>query len=232
MASTTSSHGLSEGSENMKDRLKASYDAMAPQYNEWTQKHSNFRLAYLEKLFEAVPTLNQSEKSFSVVELGCGAGIPILDTILSRSPNASVIGNDLSSTQIEIAKKNLAQFGDRANLIEGDMTKLSFPDESQDAVIGLYSIIHLPQAEQIAILRNINKWLKPGGCLLANFSGEASSGVTNEKWLDEKGWMFWSGLGPEQTVAELREAGFEVLHQAVEGDEEERLLWLLARKTS
>lgn len=215
--------------ENIKGRIKASYDAIASTYNTWTEKHTPLRLSYLEKLFEAVPSLKQQKEKVSVLELDCGAGVPILEEILSRCPTASLIGNDMSTTQLKLARQNLASFGDRVSLIEGDMAALSFQDASQDAVIGLYSIIHLPKSEQVEILGKIARWLKPGGCLLATFS-EATSGVVSEKWLDEKGWMFWSGFEQDETISHAEGAGLEIIHRAIEGDGEEQHLWIIARK--
>ena len=74
------------------------------------------------------------------------------------------------------------------------MLALDFTPAAFDAVVGMYSIIHLPRAEQVEMLRKIVTWLKPGGWLLANFAAEEMAGTEISNWLEEeKGWMFCSG---------------------------------------
>ncbi|KAH7316556.1 S-adenosyl-L-methionine-dependent methyltransferase [Stachybotrys elegans] len=215
---------------DFKQRLKASYGAMAPIYNVWTEKHSPLRLAYLEKLYAQLPRLRDADKNISVLELGCGAGLPILDTILSRNPKLTAIANDLSDTQISLARKNLAQYDDRVRFAQDDMMRLSFPEGSLTAVVALYSIIHLPGHEQRDMVATIARWLEPGGCLLATFLPREMPSLVEEKWLDDKGWMYWSGLGESTTLQNLRDAEFRLEACQLEGDEEETFLWIIARK--
>lgn len=95
-----------------------------------------------------------------------------------------------------------------------DLTPASF-----DAVIGMYSIIHLPRTEQVEMLRKIVTWLKPGGLLLANFAAEEEAGKELHNWLkQEKGWMFWSGWGSDRTVQMVKEVGLEVILEDVVED--------------
>lgn len=229
--------------ENLKSRLKASYDAIATKYNEWTIPHSEKRLKYLDMLLELLPFREERPLgNLRVLELGCGCGLPVTQKLLSHV-SISVIANDLSSTQIELARGNLLKGGSgpqqtgaeaegRLTLMEGDMTTLSFPDASLDAVLGLYSIIHLPRTEQAELLRKISGWLKPGGYLLANFAESEIEGLVIDRWLDEKaGWMFWSGWGPKGTVRIAEDAGLEVVVTEVEHDiVDASFLWLIARK--
>lgn len=228
--------------DDLKARLKASYDAIAPKYNEWTIPHSGQRLKYLNKVLGMLP-LGEDHPlgTLHVLELGCGCGLPVTQKLLSY-PSISVTANDISSTQIELARGNLLK-GDleqataaeaRLTLKEGDMTSLSFPDASLDAVLGLYSIIHLPRGEQTELLRKIARWLKPGGYLLANFAEQELEGLVMDQWLNEKdGWMFWSGWGEKGTLNAVKEVGLEIVDAKVEHDAvDASFLWLIARKPS
>ena len=226
---------------DIKSRLKASYDAIAPRYNEWMIPHSTTRLHYLQQLLDRLlPTTTESSLSTnpaSVLELGCGCGLPVTQRLLSH-PAFSVTANDLSSSQIALARASLlpdlpgSSTHGRLTLLEGDMLALDFAPTTFDAVVGIYSIIHLPRAEQVEMLRKIVAWLKPGGWLLANFAAEESAGKEMRTWLgEEKGWMFWSGWGSEGTVDKVREAGLEVVVQeTVEDVVDANFLWILARK--
>ncbi|TID17737.1 Elongation factor 1-gamma 1 [Venturia nashicola] len=213
---------------DIKTRLKASYDAMAPEYNEWTTGHFAIRLEYLDKL---ISKLLEKKGRKSVLELGCGCGIPVSEKLLSY-PDVCVTANDLSATQIALARQNLKEAGDRVQFLEGDMTALDFATGSFDAAVAFYSIIHLPRDEQVTLLGDIFKWLKPGGYLLANFSAQESQGVEMEKWLAEEGWMFWAGWGREGTVGKIRDAGLEILIEEVKEDvvDATDFLWVIARK--
>ncbi|KAF2643623.1 S-adenosyl-L-methionine-dependent methyltransferase [Massarina eburnea CBS 473.64] len=179
---------------DIKRRLENAYDAIAPKYNEtFTTKDDPVRLGYLNRLLDLLKS--PERKDAKVLELGCGAGLPGTKRLLeNEAPKMHVIGNDLSSTQISLARNNLGDFGERLELRQGDMMDLSFPESSLDAVVGFYSVIHLPRAEQTELVERIAKWLKPGGLFLANFSKEESANVVNSTWLgEEKGWMYWSG---------------------------------------
>ncbi|RYP46244.1 hypothetical protein DL768_007511 [Monosporascus sp. mg162] len=220
--------------EDLKARLKASYDAIAPKYNEWAIANSAQRLKYLDRLLALIPLSDQSQK-LHILELGCGCGIPVTQKLLSH-PNVVVTANDLSGAQISIAKGNLRHnhsedVSNRLVFEEGDMAALSFQDGSLDAVIGLYSIIHLPRVEQAELIGKIAAWLKPGGYLLANFAEEELESFVMDSWLDEKGWMFWSGWGRESTVELLRQVGLRVVVEEVVRDVgDAAFLWVIAAK--
>lgn len=217
----------------MKARLKSSYDAIADTYNaNFTKPDDPVRLHYLGLLLSQLR--NDVNDKASVLELGCGAGVPATKHLLgSKNPAIHVTGNDISTYQLDLARKNLAEYSDRLILTEGDMTTLSFSNRTFDAVIGFYSIIHLPRDEQIQLVRHIAIWLKPGGLLLANFAVEESSKIVEENWLGEdKGWMYWSSWGEEGIVKMLEDAGFVILFREtkhVEGDA--NFVWLLAKRT-
>ncbi|KAI0521328.1 S-adenosyl-L-methionine-dependent methyltransferase [Xylaria bambusicola] len=223
--------------ENIKERLKASYDAVASKYNEWTLPHSKKRMEYLSKALEYLNLPAEPEKNPAFLELGCGCGLPVTQKLLETHPSARVIANDLSTTQISIARENLItnpedEVAQRLELIPGDMSALTFPNESLDLVVAFYSIIHLPRTEQTALLERITKWLKPGGYFVANFSAKESENAVREQWLDDKDWMFWSGWGQEKTLEAMKKAGFEVLVAKVETDAVDGVsfLWTVAKR--
>ncbi|KAG7136061.1 hypothetical protein HYQ45_006311 [Verticillium longisporum] len=221
---------------DLKSRLKASYDAIAPKYNEWTVPHSATRLRYLNQLLDRLPSPESdgdaAAAAVSVLEIGCGHGLPVTQTLLAR-PNTTVTANDLSSAQIALARRNLASADvARLTLVEGDMLALDLAPASLDAVVGMYSIIHLPRAEQVQMLGQIAAWLKPGGWLLVNFGTIAVDGLQTDDWLGEgAGWMYWSGWGREGSLEKVREAGFDVVvEETTEDAEDADFLWVLAQK--
>ncbi|KAF2003760.1 methyltransferase domain-containing protein [Amniculicola lignicola CBS 123094] len=222
---------------DLKARLKDSYDAIAPQYNKtFTPISDPLRLKYLSTLLaELKPSTNPTSSPQKVLELGCGAGLPITKALLDHpSPTLHLTSNDLSSTQITLARENLAAYEEaaRLDLVQGDMLALSFPPSTFTAVLAFYSIIHLPRSEQPLLLSKIHDWLEPGGLFLANFSAEDMEEGVVDEWLGlEKGWMFWSGWGVEGSVGMVEKAGFEILVREVSRDVVDAdFVWVLARK--
>ncbi|KAI4870392.1 S-adenosyl-L-methionine-dependent methyltransferase [Hypoxylon rubiginosum] len=243
MASDTSASNPSPVPSDVKERLKASYDIIAPKYSAWTLQHPAQRLEYLDKILALLPLSDPPSRPLRILELGCGPGLPVTRKLLSY-PTVRVTANDISTVQIELARANLlgaateGNSGDaereeeeRLTLVEGDMAKLAFPDGSFDAVVAFYSLIHLPRAEQTEMIGKIARWLKPGGYLLANFAEGEAEAVVMEKWLDEKGWAFWSGWGKEETLRIIGEAGLQVVVGEVTGDVvDASFLWVIAKQ--
>ncbi|KAF4444249.1 methyltransferase [Fusarium acutatum] len=218
---------------DMKARLCASYNAIALAYNTWTARHNELRIKYLDKLINSRPELESTGDTAKkqVLELGCGSGNPFISTLLARAPSVHVHANDLSDVQLDLARHNLAKYQDRVEFHPGDMMKLDFATGSLTAVVALYSIIHLPQEEQREMIRRIGRWLAPGGVFLSTFGTDEASAIIDEKWLDEKGWMFWSGLGKEGVIKALtQEAGLEIQHAVLEEDVDDRFLWIISKK--
>jgi SAM-dependent methyltransferase len=98
---------------------------------------------------------------------------------------------DLSPVQIERARRPVPA----ARFDCADMATVDFPPQSFAAVVSFYAIIHVPIEEQPAIFRNIYRWLRPGGHLMATLG----SG-TYIAWLEETGFeVLWTRFIPEGT---------------------------------
>jgi SAM-dependent methyltransferase len=243
---------------NLKPRLQASYDAIAETYNAWAAKTPSTRLAHLQAFLAALPNHDGDDAApQQVLELGCGAGLPVAAALLADPRRLRLAANDLSATQLRLARANLlastaavaaADGGPppglsaaaaaeealdaRVRFAPGDMMALDFPAASLAGVVAFYSIIHLPREEQTELLRRLHAWLAPGGLVVANFAVEEEESSVIDRWLDcDEGWMFWSAWGAERTVALLDEVGFEIISQEIKGDVvNAEFLWVLARK--
>ncbi|KAJ5775423.1 uncharacterized protein N7511_000434 [Penicillium nucicola] len=214
--------------QDLKENIKNAYDDIADKYLTWTEHSHKVRLTYVNNLLQSLPPATPT----TVLELGCGAGVPVTQ-LLSSNPSFQVTANDISSAQIALAKQSLP---DTVALIEGDMMGLEFQPESFHAVLAMYSIFHLPRDEQVTILARIFDWLKPGGWILANFPVKEFDSQFNEAWLGgQKGVMHWSGWGREKIGAILKDTGFsvvvdEVVVDSEEADHDVAFQWVLAKK--
>ncbi|KAF8185968.1 S-adenosyl-L-methionine-dependent methyltransferase [Pholiota molesta] len=173
------------------------YDIVSDTYNTlYTQRPAATRVNFIQGL------ANDLSPGSKVLELGCGGGLaskPLIER------GCDLTGIDISAAQIALAQQNIPA----ATLIHADIMSASFPPESFDAVVAMYSFLHLRKEEQEVIIGRIVKWLKPGGWLACNFPAMAFTdsdlgGVMNE-WLGAK--MFWHSLGTEGTRELLRDRG-------------------------
>ncbi len=137
----------------------------------------------------------------TVLDLGCGCGVPATGLL---AKNFAVTGVDLSPVQIARARRLVPA----AQFQCADMSTSEFPAKSFAAVVSFYAIIHVPLEEQPAIFKNIYRWLRPGGYLLATLGSGAWTG-TEDDWLGAP--MYWSHADRATYVAWLEETGFEVL---------------------
>lgn len=202
-----------------KRLVAAGYDAIAERYLEWSAlRPSAVRLHYLERAIELIPP------GADVLELGCGAGIPMTRALAA---DRRVTGVDISATQIELARKNVPA----ATFIEEDMTSLEFPPASFDAVVAFYSLTHVPRNEHPALLQRIREWLRPGGVFLASMGADASPDEVEDDWLGVP--MFFSHFGARRNRHMIEDAGLIVEDARIEIEPEDRhdarFLWIVAR---
>ncbi|KAJ7782144.1 S-adenosyl-L-methionine-dependent methyltransferase [Mycena olivaceomarginata] len=210
--------------ENPKSHIEKVYDIVAEKYLAWSgPRPTTTRMAHIANLLKKLPA------GADVLEFGCGAGVPATQALIEHGLN--VIGNDISAAQISLARVHVP----KATLIQGDMLTLDFAPGSFDAVLGFYSIFHLPKEEQALMIEKIRGWLRPGGWLLCNFHFDEGD-IVREGWIEPEVKMFSSGLGVEGTRDIFRKQvpGFKLVVYDVDvetvGRMEERFHWIMALK--
>jgi SAM-dependent methyltransferase len=196
------------------------YDRIAERYFAWSDAQpSPVRRAWLERTLQRIPA------GTDVLDLGCGAGVPMTRAL---ADGRRVTGVDLSSRQLELARTNVPE----AAFIEADMTTLDLPPARLDAVTAFYSLTHLPRAELPGLLAAIHGWLRPGGVFIASLGADESPDEIEQDWLGVP--MFFGHPGAKRNRALLRAAGFEVETAVIEREPEDRhdarFLWVVARK--
>ncbi|KAJ7451066.1 methyltransferase [Mycena latifolia] len=225
---------LSAPSRELKSHNASTYNAIAPQYNTWTALHHPARLHYLNRLLPRLPST-----STCILELGAGAGDPGT-VLLATLPAARIIANDISSAQISLLQERLAAeiSAGKVETRQGDMMDLNFAEGELDAVVGLYSIVHLPREEQGELVRRLGKWVRGGGWLLVNFAGKENEGTVKVGWLEDpeegkehQNVMYWSSWSPGESRRLVEEAGFRIEIAEIGGPEDpEDFFWVLAQK--
>ena len=107
--------------------------------------------------------LNHISPGGKVLDCACGAGYGA--SILGEKAN-QVLGVDNSIEAIEFADAHYA--GEKACFLLQNLQELNFGRRSLDSVVSLETLEHVPRKSAEEILLKINRWLRPGGVLVAS----------------------------------------------------------------
>jgi SAM-dependent methyltransferase len=200
------------------DVVRRGYDALSLRYR--ADDASLGR--YGPWIAELVAALGNASR---VLDLGCGCGVPVARDLVAAGHR--VTGVDISHVQIQRAR----------HLVPGakfccvDATTLRMPPRSFEAVVALYSLIHMPLTTQPALLGSVASWLVQDGVLLLSAGWSEWTG-TDDGWLGSETTMWWSHADVATYRKWLAQAGFVVLREEFvpEGDGGHSLFW--ARRTA
>jgi SAM-dependent methyltransferase len=143
------------------------------------------------------------EPGSSILDLGCGCGVPVARRLASRY---AVTGVDISPVQIARARELVPS----ADFMCADMATIDFPDESFAGIACLFALIHLPLVEQPGLLHSVRRWLQPGGTFMATVGRTAWTG-SEKDWLGVPGGdMWWSHADTETYRRWIAEAGLRI----------------------
>lgn len=155
-----------------------------------------------------------------VLDVGCGAGIPVAQHLVKSG--FRVTGIDISRTMLRVASGRLPE----AHFARMDMRSLAFADESFDAAVACYSLIHVPMELHRAVIFGLARLLGPSSALLLSCGRHEWEGVG----VFHGAPMFWSHPHPKETRRSVLDAGFEPELAEVREHGGEHHYWVLARK--
>ncbi len=111
-------------------------------------------------------------ETFTVIDLACGPG-SLAARVLSRFPNATVVGVDLDPVLLRLAVDHLAGFGDRVRLVDADLTDPAWVEQvtgqlagAPDAFVSTTALHWLQPAELVDLYAQAHAALAPRGLLL------------------------------------------------------------------
>jgi SAM-dependent methyltransferase len=203
-----------------KEIVARGYDTIADRYAEWAASFESPVLAWARKFAERVP------EGARVLELGCGGDNPSTRLLVARYDYTGV---DLSAAQLERARRAFPA----ATFVQADATEVEFEPESFDGIASFFMFGHVPRAELEPLLRSVCSWLKPGGVLVTTLGTADAHDEVDEDWLGAP--MFFASFGPDENLALLARAGFEVEEARVVPFEEPdhglvRFMWVLGSR--
>ena len=176
-----------------KALVRHAYDACAATYDASRRAEPGIEMRAL---------LDRLQDGDAVLDVGCGAGVPIAKSLAARY---RVTGVDISPEMIRRAQQNVPT----GDFMCVDVMSATFPPSSFDAVVAFYSVFHLPREEQPELFRRIHQWLKPGGYLLCTLSHYNEEGYTEDDFFGET--MYWSNYSLREYGEILNGVGFTLL---------------------
>jgi SAM-dependent methyltransferase len=199
--------------------VAAGYDVIAERYLAWSGlRPSATRLKALDMADRAIAP------GADVLELGCGAGLPMTARLAA---GRRLTGVDISARQLELARRNVPD----ATFLQADVTTLDVAPASVDAVVAFYVLTHVPRDAHADLLGRIRSWLRPGGVFIASLGVEDDPGGIEREWLGVD--MYFSHFSARVNRRLVEEAGLVVERAEVLVEPEDRFdarfLWVLAR---
>ena len=143
--------------------------------------------------------LDRCQPDPTIVDIGCGDGARTLANLPADS-----IG-------IDFARKGLSMAADTVSdtrLVQADMRQLPLATDSADGLTAYHAILHVPREQQPEVYAEFGRVLRAGAPILCTLPGGRFETV-RRGWMGGK--MFFSAPGRDQTLEQLRAAGFNII---------------------
>jgi SAM-dependent methyltransferase len=141
-----------------------------------------------------------------VLDVGCGDGARTLANLPAGS-----LGLDFARQGLSLASDTVPD----SRLLQADMTAIPLAEESVDGITAYHAVFHVPRERHPAVYQEFARVLRPGGTLLMTLPSGRFQTV-RRGWMG--GEMFFSAPGRQETLAQLREAGFTDLRTETAAD--------------
>jgi SAM-dependent methyltransferase len=201
------------GDDDQRQVVRQGYNALSYHYRRDDADDGQYGV-WLGDLLARLPT------PADVLDLGCGCGVPAARFLANAGHH--VTGVDISDVQIDRARRLVPS----GTFMRADAVDLDLPPARFHAVVCLYTLIHVPLADQPGLIGRIGRWLRPGGWLLATTGHDAWTG-TEDNWLGGPATMWWSHADAPTYRSWLQQAGLTVTAEDVipEGAGGHTLFW-------
>lgn len=140
-----------------------------------------------------------------VLDIGCGDGERTLSNLTEDS-----VGIDISRSGIELADKNVSN-----ELVQADMMRLPFKNNTFDAITAYFAVFHVSRDLHQSVYNEFERVLKDDGSILMTLPGGRYETV-RRGWMGGK--MLFSSPGKKRTVEMLKNSGFEDIEIEVSND--------------
>lgn len=150
---------------------QVSQKEVADYYNDFAKKQVRTGLNLRHyKSFDFIKK-NGLRKDHNVLEVGCGIGT-FTELLLGYLKKGSILGTDISSTNIEVAKETLSKYKN-AEFLVTDMIDFQI-DQKFDFIVMLDVLEHIPIEQHMSLFESFSKVLKEDGTIFINIPHHVS----------------------------------------------------------
>jgi ubiquinone/menaquinone biosynthesis C-methylase UbiE len=147
------------------------------------------------------------------VALDIGSGLGGVARTMVEEADVHVTGVDLTQEFCDAASKisEWVNLSDRTDFLQGDATKLPFPDDHFDGAVTVHAAMNIPN--KAAVYAEARRVLKPGARfgIYDILQGEGGDVLYPAPWASEPSISHLAT--PEETSKYLLAAGFSILHE-------------------
>jgi len=189
--------------DEIEEIVREGYNAIAASYLSRRRGKDSRDLALLGEIVGRLP------RGASVLDAGCGAGIPVAKFL---SKFFRVTGVDFSEAQVRLAQKLVPE----ARFICGNIRELGFSDGCFDAVVSYYAIIHIPRQAHRGVFQDFHRILRPAGLAFLCLGADDLVEDVAEDYLGTR--MYWSHYDADTNIGMLEECGFTIVFRKMVPD--------------
>ena len=122
----------------------------------------------------------------AVLDAACGSGASALPAARAVGPGGSVVGADLSTALVELARTKATRAGlTNVTFRIADMREVGYPDDAFDAVVCVFGIFFVD--DMPALARELWRMVRPGGVLAVTTWGPEA--------FEPGATAFWDAVG-------------------------------------
>jgi len=170
----------------------AEYQATAAAFKSGTWDHD---VSQNREALEAVLPRNPGK----ILDLGCGPG---RDLVYFKQQGHTVIGLDATPAFVEMAQQVSGCL-----VLNQSFLSLDLPKETFDGIFANASLIHVPQAEMVRVLKDLQAALVPGGAIIMSMvRGDREGFIARPT-----GYRYTASWEYETLAPCVEQAGFEIL---------------------
>ena len=171
----------------------AEYQATAESFREGTWDHDVSQNR--DALVAAMP-----RNPGKILDLGCGPG---RDLLAFKRQGHTAIGLDATPAFVEMARQATG-----CEVWQQSFFNLDLPPETFDGIFANASLLHVPHAQMVKVLKDLHQALVAGGAIVISICRGDSEGYS----VRPTGYRFVSGWEYETLAPCLEQADFEILH--------------------
>lgn len=181
--------------------------AVRRKYNLLAKIYDYIYGGYVRKTVRSAAEVMAFRGEEQILDIGCGTG-ELGKALVQKTPNLKIVGVDISSDMLAVAKAKLAEFSN-ITFREGDFLNVSLPENFFDVAFSLSNFHYFSKPE--VVLKKTNAHLKKGGTLvIIDWNRKTLKGKIYNAYMQTADPAFVKAYTPEELSDLLKRNGFTV----------------------